>query len=237
LFSLLRLDPLAGFDPARRELTQTRLLAERTLFLAHRKPTLLRWQAELLVLETAATPPMLEVRTNASQVAEALTRSSKTMEQLPALVRSERQAILNALPSLEAVLTNLAAQLTTTLDAGTKMSDSLNATLKAIRGIQETAVAEPAFRIEEYTEGARQVELTAQLLTELLLELNQTLGSINAARLLEQITPAVQQAQAGSRAVADYIFHRALFLVAFTCVSVLLTALAFRWIRKPANPP
>jgi hypothetical protein len=237
LFTLLRLDPLAGFDPARRELTQTRLFGERTVFLAHRKPTLLGWQAELLVLETAATPPMLEVRSNATQVAEAVARSSKTMEQLPDLVRSERQAILNALPSQERVLTNLAAQLTTTLDAGAKMSESLNATLKTARGIQETAVSTSPFRIEEYTQSARQLEMTARQLTELLGTLNQTLASTNAGRLLEQITPVVQQAQAGSRAVADYIFHRALLLVAFTCASVLVTALAFRWIRKPASPP
>jgi hypothetical protein len=244
LFSLLRLDPLAGFDPATRELTQARLFGERTLFLAHRKPTLLRWQAELLVLETAATPPLLEVRTNATLVAEALTRSSKTMEQLPALVRS----ILDALPSQEPALTNLAVQLTAILDAGTKMSDSLNDTLKTARGIQETAAAESARNreraggalkppgIEDYTESARQVELTAQQLTELLRTLNQILAPTNVAQLSAQVTPVVQQAQAGGRAVADYIFHRALLLVAFTCASVLVTVLALGWIRKAGKP-
>jgi hypothetical protein len=239
LFSLLRLDPLAGFDPALRELTQARLFGERTLFLAHRKPTLLRWQAELVVLETAATPPLLEVRTNATQVAEALARSSKTMQQLPALVRS----ILNALPLQEPALTNLAAQLTTILDAGTKMSDSLNATLETARGIQETAAAESARKgerapsIEDYTRNARQVELAAQQLTELLRTLNETLAPTNLARLSAQVTPVLQQAQAGGRVVADYVFHRVLLLVAFTCVAVLVTALVLQWVRRRANLP
>jgi hypothetical protein len=228
LLNLLRLDPLAGIDPAARELAQTRLFGERTLFLAHRKPTLLRWQAELFVLETTATPPLLEARTNATQVVEALARSSKTIEQLPAFVRSERQAILNALPSQEPALTNLAARLITILDAGTKMSDSLNVTLETARDIQETAVA---------AQSATQVELAAKRLTEFLRTLDQTLAPTNVARLSEQVTPVVQQAQAGGRAVADYAFRKALLLVGFACISAFVTALALQWVRRRANLP
>src|SRR5215831_3300499 len=72
LFSLLRLDPLAGLSPAARELAQTRLFGERTLFLAHRKPTLLRWQAELAVLEISETPPLLELRSSTTGMVAAL---------------------------------------------------------------------------------------------------------------------------------------------------------------------
>jgi hypothetical protein len=249
LLSLLRLDPLAGLDPAAHELAQTRLFGERTLFLAQRKPTLLRWQTELLILETAATPPLSEVRTNTTKVAAALERASKTVAELPALVRSEREAILHALPSHESALTNLAAQLTTTLEAGTRMSEALNTTLTTVRGMQETATPASGRKreradatpkpssIEDYTESVRQVELAAQQLTELLRTLNQTLEPTNLARLSGQLSPVVEQAQAGGRAVADYAFRRAILLVAFTCFSVLATALAFHWLRKRASPP
>lgn len=247
LFSLLRLDPLAGLGPAARELAQTRLFGERTLFLAHRKPTLLRWQAELLVLETAQTPPVLEVRSNTTETVAALQRVSKTVEQLPVLVRSERAAILEALPSREPLLTNFVAQLAAMLQAGIRLSDSLNTTLTTARGMQETAVAqsarkaeitgvEPRPAIEDYTESAKQIELAAVELTEFLRTLNQTLEPANVTRLSTQVTPVVQQAQAGGRAVTDYAFGRALLLVTFSCVSVFITALALRWTRKPANP-
>lgn len=247
LFSMLRLDPLAGLDPAARELAQTRLFGERTLFLAHRKPTLVRWQAELLVLETSETPLLLEVRSNATETVAALERVSKTVEQLPGLVSSEREAILKTLPSQEPLLTNVAAQLTAMLQAGTKLSDSLNTTLTTVRGMQETAAAQPALKaepggaaphsaIEDYTESARRIELAAQQLTEFLQTLNQTLQPANLDRLSAQVAPVVQQAQAGGRAVTDYAFRTAMLLVAFTCVSVFLTALALRWIRKSANP-
>jgi hypothetical protein len=240
LFSLFRLDPLAGLDPAARELAQARLLGERTLFLAQRKPTLVRWQTELFVLETTAMPPLLEARTNATQIAAALKRVSKTAEQLPALVRSESHAILNALPSQAPALTNLATQLTTILEAGTKMSDSLNATLNTARGIQETAAAQSARKgatpgIEDYTESARQVTLAAQQLTELLRTVNQTLDQTNLTRLSAQVTPMVQQAQVGGRALADYVFHRSILFVGIACFSALVTMLAYRWIRKRAR--
>src|SRR6187551_487229 len=48
VFGLLRLDPLAGLDPATREIAQSRLLAERALFVTQKMPQLLRWQLELL---------------------------------------------------------------------------------------------------------------------------------------------------------------------------------------------
>ena len=44
VFSLLMIDPLAGLSPATRELAQTRLFGERTVFLAQRMPRLLRWE-------------------------------------------------------------------------------------------------------------------------------------------------------------------------------------------------
>jgi hypothetical protein len=93
------------------------------------------------------------------------------------------------------------------------MSDSLNTTLKTTRSIG------------------------AQPLTELLRTLNATLASTNVTQLSAQVAPVVQQAQAGGRAVADYFFYRALLLVGFASVAVLLTALVLLWFRRRANVP
>jgi hypothetical protein len=49
-------DPTAGLDPAVREITSTRLFAERSLFTTQRMPFLLRFQAELLGRQLASQP-------------------------------------------------------------------------------------------------------------------------------------------------------------------------------------
>jgi len=56
VFALLDLDPLAGLDPAARELTETRLFGERALFLGKRMPQLMEYQMELLTMRTSEAP-------------------------------------------------------------------------------------------------------------------------------------------------------------------------------------
>ncbi len=57
VFNLLDLDPFSGLDPATREIAQTRLFAERALYVMQKLPTLLRWQAELLSVNAWICPP------------------------------------------------------------------------------------------------------------------------------------------------------------------------------------
>ena len=56
VFSWVNLDPTAGLDPAVREVTRTRLFAERAMFTMQRMPFLLRLQTELLAYELTAHP-------------------------------------------------------------------------------------------------------------------------------------------------------------------------------------
>jgi len=58
---MFQVDPLAGLDPAVRELTQTRLFADRALYVVQRMPRLLRWQTELLGLNTAQIPAVRQL--------------------------------------------------------------------------------------------------------------------------------------------------------------------------------
>jgi len=76
VFNLLAIDPLAGLDPATRELASTRLFAERGLFLARHMPTLIRWETELLVIQTAEMPQMETLLTNTTQLSESADRFS-----------------------------------------------------------------------------------------------------------------------------------------------------------------
>jgi len=97
VFGLLDLDPLAGLDPATRELAQTRMLAERAIFVGQRMPQIVQWQAELLAIRMAEMPQIEQVVANSSQFATSGDRLSKVAEAVPALVSSERKAFFQAL--------------------------------------------------------------------------------------------------------------------------------------------
>jgi cell division septum initiation protein DivIVA len=238
VFSLLGVDPLAGMDPAVREIARTRLFAERALFVTQRMPMLLRWQAELLSLNAMAMPEVQQLATNTTQIAASVERFSRVAEQLPKQVSTEREEILKAIESQEKGLAALAGEFRQTLTAGTQMSTSLNVTLTTFDalmkrfGVGETNNAAPPatnaepFRIQDYTATAAQLEATARQLTELLSTLDRTVSATNLAKISAQVAPAVQQAQAGGKEIVNYAFWKGVLLV----VVVLLAALIYRFL-------
>ena len=161
-------------------------------------------------------------------------------EQLPKQVSTEREEILKALQSQEKGLAALAGEFRQTLNAGAQMSTSLNTTLTTFDalmkrfGVGETNNTSPPatnaepFRIQDYTQTAAQLEVTARQLTELLRTLDQTVSVTNLAKLTAQVAPVVQQAQAGGKDVVDYAFRRAILFVAIACGIVLMTVLLHR---------
>jgi hypothetical protein len=246
VFALLNLDPLAGLDPAAREIAQARLYAERVMYVMQKLPMLVRWHTEFLSLSTMELPAVRQMVTNSTQIAASVERFAATAEKLPGLVSSEREEILKGLEAQEKTLTPLAGELRQTLAAGEKMSDSLNTTLATFDnlmkrfGVGETNRSGPPktnsepFRIQDYAQTAVQLEAAARQLTELLVTLDRSIGSTNLTQLAAQAGPVVQQAQAGGKEIVDYAFVRAVMLVAV----VLAAALIYRFAaaRLAAKP-
>ena len=149
MFSLLQVDPLSGLDPAVREIAQTRLFAERALFVTQKMPMLLRWQTELLSVNAVEMPAVQQLVTNSTQIAASVERFARVAEQLPGQVSTEREEILKALQSQESKLTPLVNEVRQTLTAGSQMSTSLNTTLTTFDalmkrfGVGETNNAAP----------------------------------------------------------------------------------------------
>jgi hypothetical protein len=231
VFSLLKVDPLSGLDPAVREIAQTRMFAERALFVTQKMPMLLRWQTELLTINATETPAVQQLVTNSTQIAASVERFAAVAEKLPVQVSAEREEILKALQSQEKDAASL-------MKAGTQMSDSLNTTLTTFDalmkrfGVGETNNASPPktnsppFNIQDYTQNAAQLAVTAQQLTEMIRTLDQMLGSTNLAKLSAQVGPVVQQAQTGGKEIVDYAFWKGILLV----VIALLAALIYRFL-------
>ena len=242
LYDQLIFDPLGGLAPATREIAQTRMFAERGLYVAQKMPQLLRWQLELLNLNALSSPVVQQVVANTTQLTVAVDRISRVAEQWPAQVDQQRVEIIKALDAQEKQLTPLVGEVRQALAAGQDMSSSLNTTLETFDALMKRfGVGEPVspaligapkkadepFRIQNYTESAAQLEKTAKQLTELLTALNQTVDPANLAHLSAQTAPAFQQAKLGAKEVVDYAFWRSVILMTVG----LFVLLVYRFLR------
>ena len=256
VFSLLKVDPFAGMDPAVQEIAQTRLLAERALFLTRKMPMLLRWQTELLAVNSLEMPAVRQLVANSTALAASVERFASVAEKLPGQVSTEREEILKALQSQEKNLTPLVNEVHQTLTAGAQMSTSLNTTLITFDslmkrfGVGETDKTNPPptttntepFRIQNYTVTASQLQSTARQLTELLVTFDRTIGSTNLLQLSGQISPVVQQAQTGGKEIVNYAFLKGILLVAVGLAAALIYRLFSARLTsakrsQPNSPP
>ena len=242
VFNLLSIDPLAGLDPATRELANTRLFAERGLFLARHMPTLIRWETELLAMQTMEMPQMEKLLDNTTQLSESADRFSQTAERLPGLISTERQQIVQALDAQRPGLISLAAQTEKALDAGKLMSDASTVTLKSFQDVLQQLQDSPSnpkaepFRIKDYTTAAAQINATAQDLVRLLQAFDQTLSPGKLDGLSTRLDSLTRQAQASGKELVDYTFRQTLFLglilIVSFCGMVLVSAIAFWKLKK-----
>jgi hypothetical protein len=242
VFNLLAIDPLAGLDPATRELASTRLFAERGLFLARHMPNLIRWETELLVIQTVEMPQMEKLLANTTQFSESADRFSQTAERLPGLISAEREQIVQALNAQLPGLTSLATQTEKALDAGNQMSNASTATLKSFQDVVRQLQASPSnpnaepFRINDYTAAAAQINATAQDLVKLLQAFNQTLAPANFDGLSTRLDALTRQTKASGKELVDYTFRQTLFLglilIGSACGMVLVSAMAFWRLKK-----
>ncbi|MDF9393740.1 MULTISPECIES: hypothetical protein [Methylococcus] len=238
VFDMLGIDPLSALTPATRELAQTKLFGERALFIAKRMPELIRWETELLTLDTLELPQVGRLNDNAAQFASAMDRVSRVAERLPADLGAERERIVTALTSQTCGMTTLADQVDRAFGSGTRMADATNTTLNSFKNLLAQLKASPSndsgepFRIQDYTAAAVEIGKTLQRL-ETLLDMARTVPEPDQSKFLEHFT---QEAQAGGKEFVDYLFLRSLLLLGSVCVGVLMTVLAYRlivarWLR------
>ena len=242
VFNLLVIDPLAGLDPATLELANTRLFAERGLFLARHMPTLIRWETELLAIQTAEMPQMEKLLADTAQLSASADRFSHTVERLPGLISAERHQIVHALEAQRPGLTSLAAQTEKALAAGKLMSDASTTTLKSFQEVLRQLEASPSnpnaepFRIKDYTAAAAQINAAAQDLVKLLQAFDQTMAPGNLDGLSTRVDALTRQAQANGKVLVDYTFRKTLFLglilIGSSCGMVLASAVAYWRLKK-----
>jgi hypothetical protein len=247
MFDFLSLDPLANLDPAVREITQTRLFAERALFVAERLPTILRWQAELLSVNMLELPAVTQLTGATTQVSASVERITAVAEKLPERVSKEREELVKALEAQEKTLSPMVKEVHETVQAVTTMTEALQGTLKTVDALVKRLTeagliggppnpkAEP-FRIQDYIKAANQAEATTKQLTEALSAADRLLASDGVKKLPEQVAPVVARAETGAREVVGYAFTRALILIGVVLAAALIYRFASSRILAAPRP-
>jgi hypothetical protein len=243
VFSLVGLDPTTGLDPAVREVTRTRLFAERALFSFQHMPFLVRWQTELLTEQLLRKEQIAGAVAAADRLSRAVDSASQTAAFLPDRISAERKAILDAMDAQEGRLRELSAEVTRTLAAGEKMSTSLNTTLTTFDGLMKRfGVGEPSsappntnaapFNILDYARTAEQIALMAQQLDALLKSAS---GTIDAPALDKRIAD-LNALSGKARADAKSVLNHAFLLTAGLVVLVFVCALIYRRLATCGSP-
>ena len=181
---------------------EARLLGERMFYRLKRESTLLRWQALAMKDDWIATP---EVSTALADVHS----MTEEIEQLPANIADERQAILagfeDHLERANTTIANVRAALDEgetfvaslksageALDEMLTTADSLFARYAALDGSKTGDEGHP-FDIREYEQTAKEVTLAAESMNELLTGTEQLLGSPELREGMQEVNDSVEE--------------------------------------------
>ncbi|HMD28389.1 MAG TPA: hypothetical protein VKH13_07460 [Steroidobacteraceae bacterium] len=236
LFTMLGLDPFSGLDPAVREITQSRELAERTIYYAQRVPNLHDMQVERLTFEFATMPETKRLLADADSVSEAASIAGRVIGEFPGVLAGEREAairqFMDSINVETATLRQLTMDVRAALEAGTVTSNSLNATIRSLdqmlAGFQKPAPSGgPAqspgrpFDITEYTAAAAEITRAATQLQQLIAGIDQ--GSPALMQAAGQATLKLQD-------VVDHAYWRIVQLIILLLLGSLGAALTYRGV-------
>jgi hypothetical protein len=253
LTDLVRIDPLAGLEPATREVQQTRALAERFFYYVQRLPEVLAARVELLTLQgsqASETRTVLEGLDRASRSAESIAATAQALpaqfsaersaaiEQISAELERQRAGLVGDIENARAPLSELLGETRTTAEATRALSDSLTATLQTLgifldrfkkkEGVEPDPRPEPTtparpFDITEY--GA-----TADRIGAAVHELNTTIATLD--RNMPEVQRVLEEATAHGERTIDYAYRRMLELLGLTLVGTAAAVLLVRWISR-----
>ena len=242
VFALLDIDPLSGLDPATRELTETRLFAERALFIGQRMPIILQWQMELFSLRAMSGPQIKELITGTSQIATAADRFTVTMEKIPTQIGIEREKLVSALKTEKEGLSDLSRNFTQTLSEGAKMATSTQQALGTFNGVLThiekwpSDPNSPPFDIKEYATTALEINRMSQRLTETLKMLQTTLNPAHTEALAKQVAELSRETQTRGEALINFAFQKILMLVGLIALIFLFTGVLYHWLVGKTRP-
>ena len=235
LFALLGLDPLASLDPAVRQLEQTRLLAERTIYYLQRVPYILNLQVDRAGSEMLARPEVNGLLRDSQRLGGSVERFASLAGELPAKLTAEREALIQQLSgeflTQQQALRPMLVDLRATLEAGNATATSVDGAIGSLDRLMARFPAGPTngqaprdgFDVRQYAAAAAEIGRTAQ-------ELQRLVGAIDAQA--PALALSLEAAIARIDALVDRLFWRLAALLVLLVVAVMCAALAWRWMTR-----
>ncbi len=156
LLAALSLDPLAGLDPAQREVTKSRMLAERVFFYASRMQNVVKWQVESLYQTLVTAPEFADVLRSAHKASDAAGDLSAIVAKLPDQITKERTALM------EQFFAELTKERSATI---TQINESLSLQRKAALDDLKGAQGQFQDTLKDFRETAGTANTLAEKLT------------------------------------------------------------------------
>ncbi len=231
LLGLFLLDPLAGLDPATREIEQSRLLAERFFYYMTRLQSLLAWQVEQVYNDLLSEPNTQQVIQDIHGFTGASERFAASTETLPqrigSVLSSEREAaveqirdalateragLVRDLAAQEPVLRGLLFETRQALEAGTVLANSISATAETVASLRPSPASSAAgppgepFDLKAYEAAAAQTTQAAAQLNELVTSLQGLAASGDLEKRIADLDGALGRAESGGRRLLNHAF-------------------------------
>lgn len=237
LIGLVGLDPMAGLDPAVRQVEQSRLLAERALYYAQRLPILFDLQLDRSMNRLAAGPESQNLQRQAASLTASAATFASVAEALPGTISAEREALVlqlnETLTSQAATLRPLLVDMRGTLEAGSAAAASIDQATRSIDALVARFSKKPGepgtgkpFDVTEYAQAAAEIAKAAA-------QLDQVIGSVGTQA--PQLGAALDASAAQGRSLVDYFFVRVAWLIALLCLGLLATLLVYRRFAPRAH--
>lgn len=255
---LVTLDPLAGLEPATREVELVRRLGDRFFFYLQRLPTLLTSELELQLLRASQAAEVRGVLADIerfSRASEALAGTAAALppavgaelrlalEQASAELTVQREALVQDLEEARAPLVEVLERSQGTLEAGSEMSTALTAAIQALDAFvgrfQEPGVeqgeAPPSAGAEPAEPAGRPFDITEYGAAAA--QIGAAAGELTAAietldRSLPEVQRVLDEAARRGEAAVDHATSRALLVLGVALVGGALVLLGTRWISR-----
>lgn len=220
-------------------------------------PAVMRWQAQLMLLQIEGSPAIRSLVDSTATVSESTDRISRLADQLPARIREEADKILAAIderqPELRKTLDAVDAALErahqtlgeaeTAAAAWEQTAATVTLTVQELQKLRgetspttapaaATATSQPAFDIKDYTRSAEAVTAATEELRALLREVRDFIDGPTTDQRLERVDALTARTLASSAAEARRVIDHATWRGVQLVGLVFVLALVYRVIMR-----
>jgi len=223
------------------------LTIENLMNLIKQMPQFVRWQTELLLLQSESQPAVLELREDVTRISKSIESVAQTVKTLPADLRRELDAALvEAQETIVALDTALAKAQSITADVKDATAN-IKATTDTVSTIIAAVVPPPSeqpaqaetepgepFDMKDVVKTSEQLHATAVELRAIVEDLQSGAAQDLLAYVDTASRATIDHAVAQTNTLLDQLTRRALYLIGAMLVAlVIYRFIAVKLIRKP----